>query len=42
MPSNYLGLLMLPIRIGFFDITSENWAFNVANENWAFDVANEN
>ena len=32
---------MLPIRIGFFDITSENWAFNVANENWVLDVANE-
>ena len=30
--------LMFPMRIGLFDITSENWAFNVANEKWAFEI----
>ena len=31
-----IGLLILPMKIRFFDITSENLAFNVANENLTF------
>ena len=27
---------MLSMRIDFFDIANENWAFNVVNENYVF------
>ena len=28
--------LMLPIRIGLFDVTNKNWVLNVANEKLGF------
>ena len=33
--------LMLPIRIGLFDVTNKNWVLNVANEKLGFDVFNK-
>ena len=35
------GLLMLPMKIGLFDIASGNWTFDIANENWASHIASE-
>ena len=34
--------MILPIKIGLFDITNENRVFDIADENWTLNIINEN